>query len=318
MSDIEPPKQPSAPSFHTNPPRASRQALDAAITAGLTPVVTEDGKLRPLLSPMFQHIQMMDDYRELLRSSIAGMSWQEACRLAREDLNNREEHKGNLIIWGYRALRAEQDAAEQYEEMAKEFTTAATVVNTLAFTARRDRRCVDGVPLRVVHDENAELYRQHVLTFGDAFRRRTRPAADLLQRWFGSWFEWLTRKGIFIAEPGGKRSRYRADQLSIEDMEAMARLLATAGELASALVCHGISAVLAAHRRGSGGRRPVLLDAWLLQQGRADEPQIGSTKLAQLLAKHGLTEPSETVPLIAGRLLKAASRHPEPVRLYHF
>lgn len=316
MSDIEPPKQPAAGEVASGRPRLSREALDAAIAAGRTPVIDENGKLRPLFSPSIHHGRMLDDYRYLLRGDIAGMSWSDAGRLAREDLEHREQHKANLLFWGYQALQAERDAAPQYEEMAQECATAASVVNTLAFVVRQDQRCVDGVPLHIVCAENAALYKQHVEALGSVFRRRTKRAAALLQRWIGTWFEWLTRKGILVAEADGKRSRYHAHQMSLQDMEQMARLLAFAGELSSLLVCHGITAVLRAQRRGGNGRWPVLLDAWLVQQGRSDEPVIGPAKLARMMIARGLASPTDDVVRVTDRLKKAARRHKEPIVLF--
>lgn len=317
MSDIKPPKPPLITPPHPAD-RPPREEMEKAIAAGLTPIVVDGGEMRALLNPQRILIMAMDDYRYQLRSTIAEVSWSEAIARCRSDSENGETHKGNLLMWGYKALCAERDAAAQFAEMAGEFKEAAAAANELAFALRQDGRHVDGIPLRLVQEINAARYQRHVDTFGTAFRGRIKLATKVLRILLQSWFGWLSQKGVFVAEPHGKSSRYNIGLLSIPDLVAMADRLFKAGELADGIVRHGVAGVLRKGRKGRDGRWPVLFDAWLVQQGRIDAPKMGATKLARLLMAHELAEPGARVAQITDRLKKAVARHPQPVPLYMF
>lgn len=317
MSDIKPPKPPPITPPHPAD-RLSREELEQAIALGITPLVVEEGGLRALTSPQQHLARMLAGYRYHLRSAIAGMDWEQACSLCRSKPEGSELHTGNLLMWGYMALCAERDAAEQYTEMAAAFRDAATAANELAFALRQDARHLQGIPLQVVRARHASLYGRHVKTFGVAFRERKKIATRVLRDRCATWFDWLTQKGIFVANPDGKNSQYNTDRASFDDIAEIANRLSTARELAVAIVDYGVAGVLRSRRKGSDGRWPVLFDAWLVQQGRECAPKLGPKKLAALLIKHNLADEDDGVELIAERLKKAGARHREPVRLQLF
>src|SRR3569832_1429714 len=92
--------------------RPSRDEVNSALEAGISPIITE-GDHMVILGNRARIPMMVGGYRYSLRTRIAGMDWNEACARERLDPANLEQHKGNLLIWGYRALCAERDAAAE-------------------------------------------------------------------------------------------------------------------------------------------------------------------------------------------------------------
>lgn len=147
--------------LRSSPDPASRLAdLDEALQGGIAPIVMEDGQTRAIVPPGMLRFRGMEEFRYALRSSIAGIPWGEACRRCLEASQGAaEEHKSNLLIWGYKALLAEREAEQDFVEMARDYSAAAETANSLAFALERDSRQHHGIPLAQLQKEKAELYR---------------------------------------------------------------------------------------------------------------------------------------------------------------
>lgn len=301
----------------TPPEDAARRAeLDRVLERGMFPIVEENGKIRPVFPPGMLLFRQMHDFRYELRSSIAGVPWGEACARCSSEPSRAELHKGNLLMWGYKALMAEREAEGEFTAMASDFAVAAEAANALAFALGRDERHHRGVPLVALRKDKAALYIRHVETLGQAFQRRTKLAADVLKDFCFRWIERMDERGAFAVDAEvSNRRRYDPSSLSTPDFMQIAHALLAGSELAGWLLEHGIIAVIRSQRQGKEGRLPAMLDAWLVQQGRAGEQRIGPQKLARLLIAHKLAAESDDVEYIRRRLEKAARRHPAPVRL---
>lgn len=283
---------------------------------GMFPIVEENGNMRPVFPPGMLLFRQMGDFRYQLRSSIAGVSWNDAHARCFSEPDRAELHKGNLLMWGYKALMAEREAEGEFITMASDFAVAAEAANALAFALGRDGRHLRGVPLAALRKDKAALYSRHVETLEQAFQRRTKLAADVLRDFCLRWIDRMDERGAFVADGGvPSRGRYDPSSLSASEIMQIAHALSAGSELAGWLLEHGIIAVIRSERQGKEGRLPVMLDAWLVQQGRSEEPRIGPQKLARLLIAHKLAAESDDVEDIRRRLEKAARRHPEPVRL---
>jgi hypothetical protein len=259
---------------------------------------------------------LIGDFRYALRTRIAGIDWNEACARERLDPANLEQHKGNLLIWGYRALCAERDAAAEFIAMAADFHEARKATSEVAAAFKRDGRIMDGVPLPVAIKANIEYCDQHGSTFQTAFQKRKKQAADFLREWCGAQCGWMQANGTLVEHADRKGSEYHLNRMSLADLARLETVFALAAELAAGIEKHGISGVIRQQRQGKRGRPPSMLEAWLVQQGRTEPAKIGSQKLARLLAKHGLADaPPE---MMIRRLNASAAAHRKPVPLMRY
>lgn len=304
----------------TTPDSDSRRAeLDRALELHILPIVEENGQTRPIIPPGLILSRLMSDFRYELRSIIAEAPWDEVCARVSTEPSKAELHSGNLLIWGYKALLAEREAESDFIAMASDFGVAAEAANALAFALSRDDRHYGGVPLAALRNDKVALYARHTETISQAFRRRHKLAAEVLNDFCFRWIEGRNEgRGFVLDAEAPNLRRYDPSSLSLSEIGQIAHALLLASELAGWVVEHGIIAVIRSQRHGNAGRLPVSLDALLVQQARAGTPRIGPNKLAKLLIAHKLVGDSDDVEDVRRRLIKAAQRHPEPVPLEQY
>ena len=262
----------------------------------------------PIRLPM-----LIGDFRYALRTRIAGVDWNEACNRTQRDPANLEQHKGNLLIWGYRALCAERDAAAEFVVMAADFDEARKATSEVASAFKRDGRIMDGVPLPVAIKAKIEDCDRHGNAMRTAFQMRKELAADFLREWCGEQCAWMRANGSLVNHADGKFSEYHLHRMSLADLARLETVFAFAAELAAGIEKYGISGVIRQQRQGHRGRPPSVLEAWLVQQGRTEPAKLGPQKLARLLEKHGLADAS--LELMTRRLNESAAAHRKPVPL---
>lgn len=292
--------------------RPSREEVNSAIEAGLSPIIVQ-GEEMVMLGKPTPLPTLIGDFRYALRTRIAGVDWNEACARAWLDPANLEQHKGNLLIWGYRALCAERDASAEFVAMAADFHEARKATSEVAAAFKRDGRIMDGVPLPVTIKATIEYCDRHGSTFRTAVQQRKAQAADLLREWCGQHCAWMQTNGALVGQADGKVSEYHLHRMSLADLARLETVFAVAAELAAGIEKHGISGVIRQQRQGTRGRPPSMLEAWLVQQGRREPAKIGPQKLARLLAKHGLAD--APLELMTRRLNESAAAHRKPVPL---
>lgn len=338
MSDSESEFEPDAFALLPHPATwLDRHGADAALRAGLSPVVVQDNRGVMLPQPKQLLCRDMDTYRSHLRTAYAGEPWNKVVARFIEERNRQRERKeaglslskterlhleslkGKLLLSVHAMLNAEAEAAEEFEKQATEYSSAAVATQALVLALRGDSRIMDDVPLLIAQEDHSAAYEGHRQSLTAALAlREHRPAIILTNLCIVQLGKILT-KNVLVRLSDHDEFRYDPGAASLRDLDRIAATLAHTAKLARWIVSHGITGVMRQHRKGNKGPLPKLLDAWLVQQGRWEEPRLGPQKLAKLLAGETPGRSTEAtakrVESIRRRLAEIARTHTAPVNL---